>query len=586
MGPERSLSSYATKPVSASESLLPPQTLLASTTNPAKSNVTIQQIPPEIIAAIFSFVLDDRSEACHLFPKGVGNLFRLRDNSRLQSVAQVCHRWREILIGTSSLWSSVFYPESWPRPSKSCNLTSHFLKRRTAGALYIHWTGRVPPDAGRGELSRDTLDPLEVQQIHELHVRVMQGVWSEGWLPFPLTLAASNLERLCVTHEGTWKSASEVPLFEGPVLRRLAFLYMSNVPIFPGNPLPALTSLILILDSPCANLRPKWRVKDLLSLVASAYSLQQAYLSFLPPVERWAHEGTYPVAVLNHLRKLSVTLLDYCTSARDSFHLFLSHLRLPANCALRVSHSMDLRIYPGVVIPALERISDAHVVYDALRCSWYANIDPACSSSTSVLSVQAVGSSECTMPIRLDISAGPHTYIEDTVSLVRETLSVQRFSTATRLWISGAHTYHLLRGPNPVLATLSNVHTLILVDATLVNREDLALLWHSDASASNLTSLPCLTTLFVRLEQAQQLADVREVLCHRLSSGYPIRRLLVGYDGMLHSAWEEQIRDRLGNMVEELFIGVDAYDRMSWCSTVPRVCTDEEETSIYWPPWR
>ena len=198
----------------------------------------IHRLPPELLASIFSLV----PEPLHL-EEG----FTLRipltgcvDTRQLVPVTAVCQYWRDVAIGTPSLWSTLYdkqipvYPiSSGPLDSAVEPMHVHYLHRCEEGPLHIFIEHKI------SDLTSKVINENSTR-VQAIHIDSTGGIPAENpqkltsilSTPFPNVRSAS-ISNLRV-------QASVLDLFSGQCLR-LQELRLRNVRFLPSQSLPTLT---------------------------------------------------------------------------------------------------------------------------------------------------------------------------------------------------------------------------------------------------------------------------------------------------------------------------------------------------------
>jgi hypothetical protein len=274
----------------------------------ARRNVLspISRLPPEILAAIFSFLPSSA------WVTNAGNLARI-------CVAHVCRRWRETALNHSRLWSDI-----------------NFSKLTSAGMAEIFArTQRTPlhleVDVGRWRAGQfDTF--VEQLEAHISHTRYLS---ISGHLHTPLSQVISSaptLEFLSLSHYDRYSArphVNPVNLFNC-IAPRLTILALENCDIRWNSPLlNGLRTLKIRGSSP--ETRPG--LEDWLDALTEMPQLEMLILhSATPFALRAAPLISEP---LRTVTLFSLTEFHISASARDCT-LALAHLVLPALTLLHV----------------------------------------------------------------------------------------------------------------------------------------------------------------------------------------------------------------------------------------------------------
>ncbi|OCH86330.1 hypothetical protein OBBRIDRAFT_244909 [Obba rivulosa] len=207
----------------------------------------ISRLPPEILTHIFYYIPSPSRSTTRKEVIWVSDMFRLED---VIALTAVCSRWRDIIVNTAILWSSL-NDNPWPgflERSRGVNLR-YLVKQRSramplpdAHELFAANGPRISEiQIMAHESLRSVYTPLE----HYVQVDALQFLSMRGIFTFP-TLFASSI----------------------PHLRNLTLRNCSGI---PKGPLPCLIQLSLtaIKGASCA---------DVLNLLSHAPSIQDLHL--------------------------------------------------------------------------------------------------------------------------------------------------------------------------------------------------------------------------------------------------------------------------------------------------------------------
>ncbi len=272
----------------------------------------ISSLPPEIFAAIFSFL---RLTASGKTPLGTNHLVSLR-------VAHVCHQWREIALNLPFLWGHVNFT------TFSLAGATEMLVRAKSAPLYLevwvpiyHW-GCARFSAFQKE--------LQARASHICHLSISAEPFHLQWVLKGLVSPAPALEYLSLFSEkyrdGTLWEQSPVPdtLFDGST-PRLSRLELSDCDINWESPL--LRGLEhLKIRTPSGGARPSLEVW--LDALDEMPQLKTLVLHSASPIT-----SSFPFHVERIVTLHSLTHFDISAAPGDC-GLALAHLFLPALTSL------------------------------------------------------------------------------------------------------------------------------------------------------------------------------------------------------------------------------------------------------------
>jgi hypothetical protein len=271
----------------------------------------VSSLPPEIFAAIFSF----------LCLPGIPSLGGNPDHNiaRLH-ISHVCHQWREIAFNQPQLWSHVDFN------TLSLAGAKEILVRAKSVPLYME--KRVSGKQDDGPFLKEVR--VHLPHIRHLKIGAEASDIYEG-LSDNLELPAPTLEYFSMFCQGSWKrrTVTDQPfvsdtLFCGST-PRLSCLELSHCNISWNSSLfKGLTSLDIFSPSP--NARPELAVwLDMLDEIPQLKALTLYEASPIAPPFPFDVERTVTLLSLTHLN-ISASLWD-CALA-------IAHLVLPALASL------------------------------------------------------------------------------------------------------------------------------------------------------------------------------------------------------------------------------------------------------------
>ncbi|KAI1789409.1 hypothetical protein LXA43DRAFT_1096440 [Ganoderma leucocontextum] len=295
----------------------------------ANSLSRIHRLPPEILILIFLFVSEPLSPPGHRGPSTA------RQTYDLLPIIQVCRRWRQLALGTPSLWSTMCESAS----GHAATDAFHDRTQQADLAVYVDRARPTPALIGLLGLSSvgSRITELYLQDLHDYPPTQL----ATGLLAFP----APRLERVFVRRRvprsatgaelgeatAATLTKSVIEMFDGvaPKLKSLAF---HDVPLLPSNYFEQLTHLRLSFEACSIH----WTLPDLLHLLSQCPSLKDASFLGLPTHLQSTQPPTMQAALLSRLRKVEVGDCRGQENAATLMRTILSHLTLPADCAVRL----------------------------------------------------------------------------------------------------------------------------------------------------------------------------------------------------------------------------------------------------------
>lgn len=234
--------------------------------------------------------------------------------------SQVCHRWREIALGSPSLWSSLmdFDRFLW---QKTDSWAKEVLRRAGSASLWVSTTGAAPFPKHTRDFFFHVLDNCW-EQIEILKICMNgENTKPEQW--DALYRCAPRLQDLDVAVYGfnEINKSRNIPLFQdyAPCLLRFTFKDYNF-----GFQTPWLTNLLFIA------FEARFTLHELLNAIKMMTQLE--YLRIDRIENRHAAidlDENIPIAHLSKLNKIRILVSDLHASS-----LFIQHLDVPSSCSL------------------------------------------------------------------------------------------------------------------------------------------------------------------------------------------------------------------------------------------------------------
>ncbi|KAI0641994.1 hypothetical protein C8Q79DRAFT_1013887 [Trametes meyenii] len=324
----------------------------------------VNRLPLEILVKIFSYVptLWDKE-----YGRTFGEPFVAVDVRDLLPLAAICHSWRNIILGTPSLWSSFI---DSGRGGYAGPIWYNYAPRCGAGTPILL--------SIRGNPARETLDLLaqEGPRIREISADFsILDRGDVGDIPVELQAASLNeLERCLIRLNPRVEHNEPRSLSILCVSRKLRTLHLLAPNFTPSTPFPALTCLT-IADPLDVSL------SHLLAFLAGTPRLEQLKLSNLARSFLFTHPASGPlpkrVVQLNHLYHLEMSEeaprsddagpIDRGLSGRrfDYRYAFLSRVSYPSTCAVKLIHIRAANVQPFLDLMAgQQRATRARISLD------------------------------------------------------------------------------------------------------------------------------------------------------------------------------------------------------------------------------
>ncbi|PIL30125.1 hypothetical protein GSI_07733 [Ganoderma sinense ZZ0214-1] len=289
----------------------------------------INRIPPELLATIFALspgryspgsqlpywpFLEPRVDDLHKFPK-------------------VCRYWRELALGTPTLWNYVVtMPHSHGRDP--CFGRSIYLPGDTSANLNVHFNPRAQ--------SKDSVEKMiefmqmNAPRIRELHAWDASSI--EDLPQFLESFDANALEHCTISQKVLFERPIGISYPPGRRMffsnggARLRSLCVNNLQFLPENAFPALTLLkIGFLRRQSTSLY--WGIEDLVKFLAGSPKLEEVYVHDMPYSERsmWDKSPPVPLPRLQYLA-FTYTLEVPSPDPTHPTELLLARISVPPAC--------------------------------------------------------------------------------------------------------------------------------------------------------------------------------------------------------------------------------------------------------------
>ena len=264
----------------------------------------ISSLPPEIIAAVFSFLPNLLSA----IPPS-----KKPDPLAWLRVSHICHQWREIALNQPLLWNHVDFTNiSLAGAAKILTLTKMAPLYLEARCLGDHWDN--------AQLSA-FLEELQFRVSRIRHLLISANPQRLRKTLEGLVSPAPTLKCLSLSSEGKWPRVAITETLFGGTTPRLSSLKLSNCDIsWESSLLKGLQCLEI--RSPAANTRPSLPIW--LDALNEMQQLKRLTLYSASPIA-----PPIPVQVERTVTLPFLTHLDISSSAKNCA-LVLAHLDLPA----------------------------------------------------------------------------------------------------------------------------------------------------------------------------------------------------------------------------------------------------------------
>jgi len=497
---------------------------------------SINRLPPEILVHIFNFVPSsprsrDESASSLIWP----SLFDFKDVNSLLGVTHVCRRWRDIALGSSTLWTTI------DEHSHHAAASAYVERSRETSLKILVNSYTHPFIKGIYQSASARISTL----YHRSHY---------GAVVNSLNFAAERLEAFgleILAGVGSLSSYSAAPLLFDGKAPRLKVLVLSRVPWLPANRFSTLTHLSISENFVMT-------LSGLLDFLSGTpYLLDLIIMSSRVIETEVTQKG--PTVNLNCLRRLAMGKVDAAFVS-----CFLSHVALPSHMALRLFDlDTDLRSDMSFLqsLPHIPLIDDL----DKLSLTVHTH------EGEAIFTVIAAGPSSA---FRLDwrITLYWHGGRQYRSEWARTLLAALPIRNVKEFWVDGppniGDILQVLLASMPALTTL------------VVNDRDRHLVEHifrilttSLITPPNQLHCPDLSVLRVR-EGKVHLGDMIEFYNTRARFVHPLKQILVSDTSLIVPRfWRLTLDDWVK------FLPADTDPSMS----LPSVCTAGRPSSSFWP---
>lgn len=537
-------------------------------------------------------------------------------------LTEVCHHWRNIVLETPRLWSTI--EQFGDAPGKRPHFMD-YIHRCQRGPLYVHVHGDPHEDtlailARHGERVRDLCFCYPLR-------------WRETFYTV-LSFKGDNL-RNCSLSLGTLDNLHGPPLqpFFQDYTPQLHSLRLERTPYLPSNRFPTLTHLTL----ECS-----WRIiftfRDLQTFLANCPNLQSLHLGMLGAsrMEAPTTAGAINSSIhFPHLRRFSVLddlrpsrgpALDDPISADEARRLInrsalhralLFMVVLPAQCILYMVPvlSRDITIYANHISKEPRDLSSMRII-DGRQS--YASL------GSGAISLQLVNPTTC-RGVRFDVQVRGCDEAKATIqqNLRLAIATSPLFAHVRELWIgTGAIEFFYVQ--DSLLHSFPRLRFLQIWCSAMEDHRLFAVLEVLTPPKDGPVLCPELEALCVLVSGQRHITRLRRLLLRRAQMGHPLQRLHIVWDvaedideGSIedessiaesetssHGSREAKVpapsgyqeARELGELVEHFGITKTLnrtkpprFPRDSWVPSwddrVPPECRAAEEMGDYWPVW-
>ena len=405
----------------------------------------INRLPPEILTLIFLFVSKPLSPLGHHGPSSA------RQTYDLLPIVQVCRYWRELALGTPSLWSTLC-------ENASGHVATNAFHARTQHTDLVVYVDRpCPTPALVGLFSSPTVG----SRITELYLRDLHDYPLIQLVTELLAFPVPRLERVFVRRHvprnisgpelgdarGTALTKAVIEMFNGvtPKLKSLAF---HDIPFLPSNYFDQLARLQLSFETCSVH----WALPDLFHLLSRCPSLEDASFLGLPTHLYSSQDQTTHAVSLSCLRKLDIGDCRGQEHAATLMRAILTHLTLPTDCTVRL-YGLDMyRLSPS---------SDLHLPPDERYT--LLSIDVSFAAITLMLASPHTHGS---FSIELNTAGTTKAHLQQSIATVLSGCA----ASIREATISSQRVWPAWCEPNLLLSFLPNVTTVVLKDTHLVDQ--------------------------------------------------------------------------------------------------------------------
>ena len=520
------------------------------------TSVPIDRLPSELLTKIFALVpsrLSIQPDPSY----GSGRPVRTAD---LVPITAVCRWWREIALGTSSLWTTFTdydFDSTSPVP-----MYTHYLHRSGTTPLVVYLT-RTPSEtisnALRSEASR-------IQEFYAVHV-----ILDTRKAHSLVHLFLPNIEYCVLSfwHDSHPGCTSTIPFFGGRS-PRLRTLMLIDPAAMPSNQFPALTHLRLSFILFAIRLRYGYAFERIVELLSRTPQLRVLELMGLASSDVAYTEGrTKPTTLrLQYLEKLIFNEEKPMVPGhawREHFttvQWMLSNISIPDSCAISFSW-----LPPGPV-DRYNTTFPKHQSVTHLRIRRHRPGAFGISTMVPVLDATNPSTGQSLMlGVYGPVSAQPGPKREKEVRELRAHLqrtlpAMSMFTAVRKLWIDATMSM-IFHSSTPFLPSLPGLEMLVIrqgaPDGISPRAEDIlsALVVQGEDGGAHAgkgdgrgtVGCPLLAVLLVDCVYDEE-EYVYDVARGRAEAGFPLRRLFVGSDAGLPLAY------KLREYVDGTLVGV------------------------------
>ncbi|KAF8878025.1 hypothetical protein CPB84DRAFT_1752003 [Gymnopilus junonius] len=165
---------------------------LARTRMVNNATLSINRLPPEILARIFSFLQVPLPRTPFPLPKAFNSWF---------SILEVCRYWRIVALAFPRLWDHVYIRKRFDDPATMSIRHSGRLPLKVFYDLTTSNRESESHDSGEDEPS--LLLSKAIDRVQELYLQLSGEAWDNQYFTTILASPAPKLERLAIL--GNWK---------------------------------------------------------------------------------------------------------------------------------------------------------------------------------------------------------------------------------------------------------------------------------------------------------------------------------------------------------------------------------------------
>ncbi|KAH9885851.1 hypothetical protein C8Q73DRAFT_795703 [Cubamyces lactineus] len=499
----------------------------------------VNRLPAEILAYIFFLVPrrmhDIRAPDSPSQRWLSDNMIDVRD---LRNILLTCLRWRDVVLGTSFLWSTVLQLNK-----KHESFYRNYFDRCPSGPLYVY------VERGVNDILIDLVREHGAR-IKELYLSCSSHCPGDC-TTFLCQSQLGGLERaflLLHGDRGSISSPHTLPILANST--RLRSLLLRATAYLPNSPFPQLTALRL------RNLAEGPILEDFFALVSGLPLLQtlelsstvSLYASGAQNTSEYSHDSSISLPQLENFNVenffFTPRIEERETRITGLLHQLLSRLSFPSTCTLRLG-TVAIQNLIGILNQVLgpgQNVSHVHLQGEVQYSTehhtsgggismniLHADTDPADRTNATVVipGVRGVTGKGAAGTVR---AAFRHIFT-----------SMSPFSAVRNLWIDASLGF-LLRPRTSILPALHNLEFLVIypeLDSAAARggesvRELLSILEPGDGGTAMELPCPSLAVLAINcgLEEKQFLRDLDQEVSRllkvaeaRAAAGHPISRI-------------------------------------------------------------